>query len=479
MVINGSIQKNKNNETKILRKGGETMQKPKMFNRVICFVIAMLMLMPSMPASYVFGDTSNLDYIAEDLNEELESELKSEETDTEKEIDEPSAEESKKEESEESETVVLEEPEADAIEILYTISYLIEGTDEQVPDLAPVTGKGKAGDVVIISSPEIAGYKVLDNQPTTLELTEEIEDVVIYYEKLPVESISLLYKIIYKIDGTDETVPGLISVEGEGKAGDIIEVPHPEIEGFRVSGNQPNTLELAEDGGNEVIVYYVPVINEAVTLKINHIILLDEYEEIADTDLLEGLNIGTIIAGKDLVKEELLTEGFEFLYSDPEELEVNEDTEISVYYQESMGENPDNLDEPEYVDAPEIYFPKALRLRNSLLSGSIEWPNQGALHINKVAEPISGISNQWKVTLTLQGKDLTTTSDIVLVIDRSGSMSGSKLTSAKNAAKQFVNTLLYDGNTSTRIAVVSFAGGVAVNSDFKGSNEKQALINAI
>jgi uncharacterized repeat protein (TIGR02543 family) len=41
------------NETKISKKGGQIMNKTKMFKKVICFVIALMMLMPSMPSSVV------------------------------------------------------------------------------------------------------------------------------------------------------------------------------------------------------------------------------------------------------------------------------------------------------------------------------------------------------------------------------------------------------------------------------------------
>ncbi|MDD3931866.1 MAG: FctA domain-containing protein, partial [Eubacteriales bacterium] len=80
---------------------------------------------------------------------------------------------------------------------------------------------------------------------------------------------------------------------------------------------------------------------------------------------------------------------------------------------------------------------------------------------NKTATPVEGMVNTWDVLLEIEAKDTVTTSDIVLVIDRSGSMRGSKLTNAKNAALEFVDVLL--PSTSTRIAVVSFAGEVTTN----------------
>ena len=80
-----------------------------------------------------------------------------------------------------------------------------------------------------------------------------------------------------------------------------------------------------------------------------------------------------------------------------------------------------------------------------------------------------------------EGRNQETTSDIVLVLDRSTSMNGTKLTKAKNAAKNFVNSLLTEGS-NTRIALVAFGTGVTVynqSDPFKDHNGRQTLINNI
>ena len=104
----------------------------------------------------------------------------------------------------------------------------------------------------------------------------------------------------------------------------------------------------------------------------------------------------------------------------------------------------------------------------------------GELVIDKTAAPNSNTSPEndlwlWDIELTLKGLDIRTTSDVVLVIDRSGSMAGDKMTNTKNAARAFVSNLLANGNT--RIAVVSFAGDVTTNSTF--STNTTTLNNAI
>ncbi|MEC0241228.1 MucBP domain-containing protein [Paenibacillus dokdonensis] len=92
-------------------------------------------------------------------------------------------------------------------------------------------------------------------------------------------------------------------------------------------------------------------------------------------------------------------------------------------------------------------------------SGEIVFPNPGATNLKKIAEPVEGKKGQWKVTLTVEGKNIKTASDVVLVIDKSGSMKDSKtskrMTNAKEAAKNFVDNLLVK-DSMNRIAVVSF-----------------------
>ena len=86
----------------------------------------------------------------------------------------------------------------------------------------------------------------------------------------------------------------------------------------------------------------------------------------------------------------------------------------------------------------------------------------GEVKLSKTATPVSGMVNTWDVTVRVEGKDTTKTSDIVLVIDRSGSMKdNNRMVRAKEAAKQFVSTLLPDEHT--RIAIVSFAKRASTN----------------
>ncbi|MEF2965311.1 S-layer homology domain-containing protein [Paenibacillus sp. M1] len=111
-------------------------------------------------------------------------------------------------------------------------------------------------------------------------------------------------------------------------------------------------------------------------------------------------------------------------------------------------------------------------------SGDKSGLKQGDIRLNKTAEP-TGNFGEWQVTLSVEGKNRQTSSDVVLVIDNSGSMEDKeKIDHAKKAAKKFVDYLLLDG-ADTQIAVVSFSKTAKVDSGFKGANKKEDLKNAI
>lgn len=94
---------------------------------------------------------------------------------------------------------------------------------------------------------------------------------------------------------------------------------------------------------------------------------------------------------------------------------------------------------------------------------------------------MEGHENLWEVTLGIQGKNYKTTSDVVLVIDCSGSMKeGSKLTNTRKAAKAFGDKLLTE-NSSTRIAIVTFIDEATAhnNGHFYTASELSAFETAV
>lgn len=108
------------------------------------------------------------------------------------------------------------------------------------------------------------------------------------------------------------------------------------------------------------------------------------------------------------------------------------------------------------------------------------WPAQGSIKLDKDAAAVEGAKNLWEVTLGIQGKNFETTSDVVLVIDCSGSMEGAKLTNTRKAAKAFGQKLLTEGST-TRIAIVTFIDTAATynNGHFYDATELSAFEAAV
>ncbi len=111
----------------------------------------------------------------------------------------------------------------------------------------------------------------------------------------------------------------------------------------------------------------------------------------------------------------------------------------------------------ESEEAPLESKKNSLRLGLGMETMSIVNPTTpGQVTVDKYAKPVPGLVNTWDITLRIEGMDAAKSSDIVLLIDRSGSMSqGTKMQSAKDAAKAFVQYMKNKPNT--RIAVVSFA----------------------
>lgn len=108
------------------------------------------------------------------------------------------------------------------------------------------------------------------------------------------------------------------------------------------------------------------------------------------------------------------------------------------------------------------------------------WPAQGSIKLDKDAAAVEGAENLWEITLGIQGKNFETTSDVVLVIDCSGSMEGDKLTNTRKVAKAFGQKLLTEGST-TRIAIVTFIDEATAynNGHFYGAGELAAFETAV
>ncbi len=97
-------------------------------------------------------------------------------------------------------------------------------------------------------------------------------------------------------------------------------------------------------------------------------------------------------------------------------------------------------------------------LNNPPIIGVDHPENPGDVVLFKEVKEIPDFVNTWEINLRIEAKNEIKTSDVVLVIDTSGSMGdNNRLVKAKEAANAFVDTLLEgDGVNTNRIAVVEF-----------------------
>lgn len=118
------------------------------------------------------------------------------------------------------------------------------------------------------------------------------------------------------------------------------------------------------------------------------------------------------------------------------------------------------------------------------------WPAEGSINLSKTAQPVKDKDGVYEITLTIQGKNYSTTSDVVLVIDNSNSMyykngkddrdgygnatTAPRMKNTIAAAKAFADKLLTE-NSTTRIALVVYGTNVHWSTDFYDATHKSDL----
>lgn len=303
--------------------------------------------------------------------------------------------------------------------------------------------------------------------------------------------------------------PVLEELDDEALPPDAPIIEEPLGEDAPASGGEPSSEDLPEEPLD-----VVPEEPVAVSLAVEHVLEWEDGQEVFNAEVVEGLSVGTQVYGKDYA---ISDETVAFIRSEPETLILVEEEEqnlLRLYYS-LVDVNPYIPEAPDFppgegmdVESPPIQefepgslgpfelqgmgiLKKSVGMRSLTAyddeTGNKPWPDPGSLNLAKTGKTVLGTGNQWELTLTIEGKNYTQTSDIVLVIDRSGSMNyaipgtdHNKMYYAKIAAKAFVNALLDDpSDTSVRIAIVSFGTNCTINSGFRGYSEKAQLINAI
>ncbi|MBC5995832.1 VWA domain-containing protein [Romboutsia ilealis] len=109
---------------------------------------------------------------------------------------------------------------------------------------------------------------------------------------------------------------------------------------------------------------------------------------------------------------------------------------------------------------------------------------ESGLYIKKSVSKVENTDNQYRISFDISGtapKVAMPTAEIVLVIDRSGSMKDTdkeqKITKVKNAAKNFCKTILDGKGDNVKISIVSYASSASL--DIKSSNNLNNLSSKI
>ncbi len=198
----------------------------------------------------------------------------------------------------------------------------------------------------------------------------------------------------------------------------------------------------------------VEEVEEEFSLLVKHIFLIDGEENIEE-EVVEGIKLGEIINPSEFILDR---DGFQFIESDLTELVISDTVlnEITLFYEQI--EKIEN-----YYD---IVDSKAMMIsRFTPFNGEPDANEPGAVFISKTAAWVNEDLGIGKVTLSAWGNPVLKGSDVVLVLDRSGSMQGNRLTNTKAAARAFL-AKLYEANGDTlsdnRISLVYFNNSATV-----------------
>lgn len=170
--------------------------------------------------------------------------------------------------------------------------------------------------------------------------------------------------------------------------------------------------------------------------------------------------------------------------SDNKEKVDKEEVDLEVKEESDPGDMLDGFPatkHPNNFTPIKRFAPGSLGAATALLRGSKSLKTfttsdlePGEIRTSKTAKPVDGMVNTWDITVRIEGRDAQEieTTDVVLVIDRSGSMAdNNRMSNAKSAANNFINTMIPQ-DPNLRIAVVSFSSEydgadlVEVNSPF-------------
>ena len=137
----------------------------------------------------------------------------------------------------------------------YTIKYVIDGTNQSVPELTDVTGQAPVDSTVNIPHPDLDNYQVVAGQPNSFMVKADPDQNVItvrYRHK------GVGYKISY-VDQDGNLLTGLPTnpIVGSAPIDSSVTINHPTVAGYQIEPNQPTSLVIKADANqNQVTVKY-------------------------------------------------------------------------------------------------------------------------------------------------------------------------------------------------------------------------------
>lgn len=343
--------------------------------------------------------------------------------------------------------------------LLQTLTPIVALAVEETEDVINITNVERQGDEIVIEgtatgNPDSQLMLILDGDSEPVEV---LEDGSFYFKK-SVEILQLTNNVQLSfgealLDLTEQVklLIGEINDDENGIIEEPIEDPIVEepIENEEVPEENPG--EVPEENPEEL-----PGENPET----------EPIEEKPDEEIKEPAD-----EVKNPAEEAL--EGKDADEVNPEEIQEHDEQFI---------ENPDNLPGPIEIEGSAIVdlsgnstsFVNRLEsfaTRQEILPG----------HVNLIKEvkEVEGLLNTFEVKLRIEALDAQKSNDIVLVLDTSGSMAGSRLTNTKAAAVQFVNQLLTESHPETRIALVTFASIAYKRINFVDYLGKDNLITTI
>ena len=228
----------------------------------------------------------------------------------------------------------------------YTVNYYIEGTTTPVPGITPnpVTGKGNVGDQITIKHPVVTtGYKVAENQPTSLMVKREGTTEVVYYTIDKTQTRDLSYTVEYYKDGIHVEGDDQVVTKSVWSGTNMMPVDVADINvtdkyaGYDFDHSEPTTIPTEIAGGSTIKVYYVTDSTDVRDLSYTVEYYKDGIHVVGDDQVVtKSVWSGTNMMPVDVADINVTDKyaGYDFDHSEPTTIptEIAGGSTIKVYY---------------------------------------------------------------------------------------------------------------------------------------------------